>query len=354
MVVSTNKTKPAKRVMSSTSNRPKKPAAKDVKKQPILIPKQFDQAQLKKACKSLLTHAQKEFLQQSSRNTQKKSVLLPGQVEPARNERVEGEPIYLEINSFESVTGSTESSSRPEPTLIPVPHRVRPKASELSICMIVDNPQSKYINVLVGANENAPAEEKPVTHDFFAEIVSTSKLRSRFSKAPTHHHKAAIEFIKNFDLIVYDGNRITAAALKSILGPKVVYKAAGTALQSPLPITFQPVPGSDATPAEVARAAAVVADPAVIRRQIKYISSCVVAAPAPGTSLSVLVGLSSYSREELIANIAAVLRIVLDSRKPLIVGGWGNVRNMIIKTSESAGLPLYTAPTRSRDTENEL
>ena len=125
-------------------------------------------------------------------------------------------------------------------------------------------------------------------------------------------------------------------------------------LQSPLPITFQPVPGSDATPAEVARAAAVVADPAVIRRQIKYISSCVVAAPAPGTSLSVLVGLSSYSREELIANIAAVLRIVLDSRKPLIVGGWGNVRNMIIKTSESAGLPLYTAPTRSRDTENEI
>jgi hypothetical protein len=354
MAVSTHSTNSVKRVMSSTSNRPKKLAAKDAKKQPILIPKQFDQVKLKKACKSLLIHAQKEFLEQSSRRTQKKPVLLPGQVEPASNERVEGLPIYLEINTFESVTGSTEKSSRPDPTLIPVPHRVRPKASELSICMIVDNPQTKYINILVGANENAPAEDKPVTHDLFAEIVSTSKLRSRFSKASIHQHKAAIEFVKNFDLIVYDGNRISAAALKSILGPKVVYKPAGPALQSPLPITFQPVPGSDATPAEMARVVAVVADPAVIRRQIKYIASCVVAAPAPGNSLSVLVGLSSHSREQLITNIAAVLRIVLDSRKPLIVGGWDNVRNMVIKTSESAGLPLYTAPTRSRDTENEL
>lgn len=352
MVTYTHKAKLAKKA-SSNLNSIKKPATKDLKKKAILIPKQFDQAQLKKACKSLLTHAQKAFLEQKSRRAPKMPITVPGQVEPADGERIEGEPIYLEINTFESVTGSNESSSRPDPTLIPVPHRVRSKAAELSICLIVDNPQTKYISMLVGADENSPKEDKPVTHDLFAEIVSTSKLRSRFSKAPTHQHKAAAEFVKNFDLLVYDGNRITAAALKSILGPKVVYKPAGIALHAPLPITFQPVPGPNATPAEVSRAAAVVADPAVIRHQVKYISSCVVAAPAPGNSLSLLVGLSSHTREQLIANIAAVLRVVLDTNKPVLVGGWANVRNMIIKTSESAGLPLYMAPAREETTDKE-
>lgn len=293
----------------------KKAPSVSTTKKPILIPKQFDQAQIKRSCKALLTHAHNTFLSTKG-----------------EEEEEEGEAIYLIINSFESVV-----DQKPElPTLIPVPNRVRPRLSKLQVCLIVNNPQ-KAVDDALRLDENSP------TYETFADIISTSRLRSTLSKAKdVHQHKAAWEWVNEFDIIVYDG-KLKSQSMRSLLGPRVYNKSASVKIHSPLPITLQPVPDRSATPVQIAEAQKVIADPLTVKKQLKYISNCVTAHPSPGTTLSVLVGLSSFTKEQLIENITAVLKVILNEKSPLITNAWENIRSMHIKTTESASLPLYTS-----------
>lgn len=286
-------------------------------KKPILIPKQFDPVQVKRSSKALLAHAHTTYLKSP---------------EAQSDGEISGEPIYLNINTYEQIT-----DRKPEgPTLIPVPNKVRPRLAKLQVCLIVNNPQKAVVDALT-------SDEKLPTYELFSEIISTSRLRSALSTAgkETHQHRAALDFVKNFDMLVYDG-KLKPQVMRSILGPRVYNKPAGVKIQSPLPITLQPVTGPDATPVQIEEAKKVIADPVVIKKQLKFIANCVTVLPSPGTSLSILVGLSSFTKEQLIENITAVLKVVMNEANPLIDNTWGNVRAMYIKTTESASLPLYT------------
>lgn len=334
--VKTTTAKPRKEGSSSFQSLKKKSASAApgvAPKKPVLIPKQFDQTQIKRSCKALLAHSHKTFLSTQRRQQRNEE---EDQEEVWENA---GEPIYLFINTFEPVTSQKEDL-----TLIPVPNKVRPRLSKLQVCLIVSNPQKAVDEALRG-------DEKLPTYEMFADIISTSRLRSTLSKAKdVHQHKAAADWVKDFDIIVSDA-KLKPQSLKSILGPRVYNKSASNKIQSPLPITLQPVPGPTATPVEIAAAQSVVADPETVKRQLKYISNCVVVQPSPGTSLSVLVGLSSFTKEQLIENITAAIKVILNDKKPLVADGWANVRNMHIKTNESAGLPLYNSPNSGLETQ---
>ena len=310
-------------------------------KKPVLIPKQFDQAQVKQSCRALLGHAHPLYLKNNSSRRSHHLESTNFDITPSPPlPKITGEPIFLNINTFEPITNTKTEI----PTLIPVPNKIRPKLNDLSVCLIVNNPQKAVADILTGGDDEENKEKIP-TNNLFSEIISTSRLRSTLGSNKTiHPHKAAVDWAKSFDLIVCDG-KLKPQALRSILGPKLYNKPSGTKIQSPLPITFQPVLNeAEATPVQIEQAKNVVADPATIKRQLKFVANCVTVAPSPGTALSVLVGLSSFTKEQLIENISAVLKVILNSSSSMSPESWSNIRSMYIKTAESASLPLYISP----------
>lgn len=343
MAIKSNKSTPKKQTASGSGTHKKSLVAvgggpvKPVKKKPaVLVPKQFDQTLLKLSCKALLRHSHAAYLK----------LAVPAAAETPAGPGVRGDPIYLNINTFDQITAPS-TTKQTTPTLIPVPNRVRPKLSDLQVSLIVEGPQTDVVQAL-NSSESLP------TFEMFADIVSAARLRSALAAtaaaaaakngnkegAKSHPHKAAAEYVKRFDVVVCDA-RLSTPAMRSLLGPRVYTKPSGVKIHSPFPITLQPIPGPSATPVQIEAAKKVVADPAVVKKQLKYIAGCVTVLLTPGTSMTVLVGLSSFTMEQLIENITAVLKVILDPGRSMIEGGWENVRSMNIKTTESAALPLY-------------
>ncbi|VVT47015.1 uncharacterized protein SAPINGB_P001501 [Magnusiomyces paraingens] len=323
------------------------------------LPKDFDKVQVRRSCTALLKFAHAKytalnshkphFQQHTSIEDSLSADALPAAPFPY------GEPIYLTIQTFSEIA----SLRSIVPFLIPLPNRIRPKLADLSICLITRDPRAPIVAVLE-ADKNSP------THGVFTEIVSAGKLRSKlisFSDAKkkqhrrkhldqdeppskkTKHavdnpHKAAPGYVKSFDIIVND-SEITSEKLTKIFGPGVYLKAPGLKITIPVPISLQPPVSEDATPAQAQKIKDTIADPLVIKNQLKYIARSSAVIKAPGKNLSILVGLSSFTPEQLMENIAATISTVLQKQGGLIQGSWENVKAITIKTAKSASMPIY-------------
>lgn len=315
------------------------------------LPKDFDKSQVRRSCIALLKHAHQLFIQK------------PASLSNADNETLDsdssfttGEPIYLNIQTFNEIA----SLRAIVPYLIPLPNRIRPKLNDLSICLITRDPRAPVVDIL----EN---DKQSPTHGIFTEIISAGKLRSRLitfgeavskkkrrshldsdeppnkkaKKAHENPQKFAAGYAKSFDIIAND-TEITPESLTHVFGSGVYLKAPGIKITVPVPVSFQPAVPEDATPAQVQKIRETVADPIVIKNQLKYIARSSAVIKAPGKNLNILVGLSSFTPEQLMENIAATISNILQKQSTLIPGSWDNVKAITIKTAKSANMPIYS------------
>lgn len=319
------------------------------------LPKDFDKSHVRKSCTALLKHAHPIYIQQGRHRHQQPKSLEADLNRPNDSNFTDGEPIYINIQTYDDITPLRSIV----PYLIPLPNRIRPKLSELSICLITRDPRAPVVAVL-DTDKSSP------THGVFTEIVSTGKLRSRLisfaeiiakknrrrhldSNEPptkktkhTHEnpHKVAPAYVKSFDIIVNDAE-ITAESLTHIFGPGVYLKPPGIKHTVPVPISLQPPIPEDATPVQIQKIRDTIADPLVIKNQLKYIARSSAVIKAPGKNLSILVGLSSFTPEQLMENVAAAISNVLSKQSTLIPGSWDNVKAITVKTAKSASMPIY-------------
>jgi ribosome biogenesis protein UTP30 len=64
--------------------------------------------------------------------------------------------------------------------------------------------------------------------------------------------------------------------------------------------------------------------------------------PSPAPSSNVRVALSTFTPEQVVDNVEQAIKVLTEKK---IVKGWRGVRSLHIKTSESAALPIWMAPT---------
>lgn len=328
---------------SSTSEKKKK-----INHHRSRLPKDFDKLQVRRSCIALLKHAHSLYLKNPSSN-------LKGDSLDSDTNFSTGEPIYINIQTYNEIT----SLRAIVPYLIPLPNRIRPKLNDLSVCLITRDPRAPVVEIL-------ETDKESPTHGVFTEIVSAGKLRSRLitfgeavtkkkrrshldndeppSKKSKHAHenpqKYAAGYVKSFDIIINDIG-ITAESLTHVFGPSVYLKPPGIKITIPVPVSLQPAIPEDATPAQAQKIRDTVADPAVVKNQLKYIARSSAVIKAPGKNLSILVGLSSFTPEQLMENIAATISNVLQKQSSLVHGSWDNVKAITIKTAKSANMPIY-------------
>lgn len=323
------------------------------------LPKDFDKTQVRRSCTALLKYAHSKFSQQNKPVQYQQYTSIEDSLAgpPPPPSFPYGEPIYLTIQTVEEIA----SLRAIVPYLIPLPNRIRPKLSDLSICLITRDPRAPIVAILE-SDKDSP------THGVFTEIVSVGKLRSKLisfadtaskknrrkhldqdtreppqkksKHAIDNPHKAAPGFVKSFDIIVND-SEITAEHLTKIFGPGVYLKAPGLKVTIPVPVSLQPPVPENSTPIQAQKIKDTIADPMVIKNQLKYIARSSAVIKAPGKNLPILVGLSSFTPEQLMENIAATISNVLQKQGGLIDGSWDNVKAISIKTAKSASMPIY-------------
>lgn len=331
------------------------------------LPKDFDKLQVRQSCTALLKHAHTQYLKhnkshQYQMQTSIEDTIFDKDTKPSSGSFEPGEPIYLNIQTVEE----NKALRAIVPYLIPLPNRIRPKLSDLSICLITKGSRAPVVAILED-DVNAP------THGIFTDIVSINKLKAKLHsfddavngkkrkrrfldedgpKEPpnkkgkgnhggAHPHKIAPSYVKSFDIVVNDAD-INPETLTHALGPGVYLKPPGLKITVPVPISLQPPIPDNATPVEIQKIKNTIANPLIIKNQLKYIARSSAVIKAPGRNISILVGLSSFTPEQLMENVAATISHVFQKQSTLVPGSWNNVKSITIKTAKSASMPVYS------------
>jgi ribosomal protein L1 len=170
---------------------------------------------------------------------------------------------------------------------------------------VTRDPQKKYTDVIL--NETSPAVET------FSDIISISKLRRQLGSK-----KAKAEFRNRYDLVFAEVNVMDM--LPEILGWDF-YKSGR---KMPLPI-------------QLVNPKTKLVDARLARYQARKLTKSTALAVVPGTCLSVVAGTTSMDAKELVENIEAAARGVVERAGQVPVAG------VHIKTAESMSLPIWTS-----------
>lgn len=235
----------------------------------------------------------------------------------------ESQPVFLVINSKITLIQTKTYT----PRIIPISKKLE-KVTNKSILLITKDPSNDY-------RQELTKKDNP-TEDTFNQIISLKRLKT-IAKDP----KKLFKDFKQYDIIIAD-HRIHKF-LPNILGAPFYVK------NKKLPFMIQmakPEPnaklvrGKKSTKLKDNRC-----DSKYVYSQVKSIvGNTNFLPPANGNCISVKIGYTNWSDEELLQNIQDVLSyLVEDKYKP--VGGLlkdvANIGSVYVKTSESISLPVF-------------
>lgn len=202
------------------------------------------------------------------------------------------------------------------PRIVPLTCTKLQKPKDLRILLITKDPSTLY-------RETLSKDES--TSEMFKEIISVKNLKRRFRGAKL------TQLFKDFDLIVADYR--VHHLLPAILGNKFYHGNK----KLPFVIKMSKIEKirHQKSPEEC--------DPLYIRAQVRSICKNTSYVPNNDSSVSVKIGiLHKHSIEEMVENIEDVVNFLSDkSKKPqggIIKGG---ITSILVKTSNSASLPIY-------------
>jgi ribosome biogenesis protein UTP30 len=235
------------------------------------------------------------------------------------------QPIWLTLTTKQHIV----DRNRLKPSKIAVPHSLN-DSSSLRICIISADPQRAVKNAVADPSFPSALSSR------ITKIIGYSKLKARY-----HSFESRRQLLSEHDVFLADDRIITR--LPGTLG-KVFYK--GTA-KRPIPIQIAQesrIEGKRVKPpkqkAPVEEKHASVAGPTIVAKEIEKALNSVPVSLKPGTSLSVRVGNTKLTPQQLADNVGVVARGIIERH---VVKGWRNVKSIHIKSPNSAALPIWLA-----------
>ncbi|KAK3899658.1 ribosomal protein L1p/L10e family-domain-containing protein [Staphylotrichum tortipilum] len=276
-----------------------------------------DPEQTLKACKALVAHIKKAAA--APRDDGKQNLLADEESTVAET------PVWLTLTTKKHI----HDSNRLQPGKIALPHSLN-TAEEVSVCLITADPQRWY--------KNAVADEFPEElRAKIGRVIDISHLKAKFKQ-----YEAQRKLFSEHDIFLADDRIINR--LPKALG-KSFYK---TTTKRPIPVVLMaqrekvdgkrvPAPKGKKPrrdPVENANARPI---PEIVAEIEKAIGAALVHL-SPSTNTAVKVGYASWEPAKIAANVATVVRELVDRFVPQ---KWQNVRNVYIKGPETAALPIY-------------
>ena len=220
-----------------------------------------------------------------------------------------------------------------KPGKIIVPFPLQSAASpSLRICLITADPQRKYKDII--ASERFPAQ----LSSRILRVLGTEKLKAKYKT-----YESRRQLFAEYDMFLADDRIITR--LPALLG-KVFY---GTGAKRPIPVSMQGKPENARDEAGNKRAKLSEGGdklkrseitPEALSHEIERAVGAALVHLAPSTNVSIRVGKSSMTPDQVAANLAAVVNVLTEKYIPQ---GWRNIRSLHIKGPNTAALPIWLA-----------
>jgi ribosome biogenesis protein UTP30 len=289
-------------------------------------PYQLDPEQTLKASQALLDHLRKETRRLQDSATKQDLLKTDNESDEGEGHTGNDTSIWLSLTTKQHIV----DRNRLKPSKITVPHSLN-TAPDLNICIISADPQRALKNAV--ADDSFPAD----LSSRITRIIGLTKLKSRYK---SFEQRRALR--DEHDIFLAD-DRIVSR-LPDALG-KVFYKST---TKRPIPIRISEQDKVDGKrvkkPKDTKKSAeaklAAVATPAVVAREIARSLNAIPVTLKPGVNLAVRAGLGSFTAEQLVDNVTALVAGIIDKH---VVKGWRNVRSIHIKAPTTTALPIWLA-----------
>jgi ribosome biogenesis protein UTP30 len=220
---------------------------------------------------------------------------------------------------------------KPGKIIIPFPLQSAASPS-LRICLITADPQRKYKDLI--ASDRFPAQ----LSSRILRVLGTEKLKAKYKT-----YESRRQLFAEYDMFLADDRIITR--LPTLLG-KVFY---GTGAKRPIPVAMQGKPENARDDAGNKRAKLSEGGdklkrseitPEALAHEIERAVGAALVHLAPSTNVSIRVGKSSMTADQVAANLDAVVKVLTEKYIPQ---GWRNIRSLHIKGPNTAALPIWLA-----------
>lgn len=222
----------------------------------------------------------------------------PNLLEDVSNPEDTAVPIWLVLTTKKYIS----DTKKLKPTSVRVPYPLTNPAST-TLCLIVKDPQRHFKDLVATAGLSSVVTR----------VIGVGKLRKKFKT-----YESRRQLFDSHDMFIADDRIVTM--LPVTLGSTFYKKTAKI-----------PVPVAIAAGANSADA---------LKNTVSKILASTFVHLAPSASTSIRVALSSFTPEQVVENVAAVVAAMADTKIP---GGFKNIKTIHIKSPNSASLPIYMA-----------
>ncbi|KAL8713820.1 MAG: hypothetical protein Q9225_006696 [Loekoesia sp. 1 TL-2023] len=283
-------------------------------------PYQLDQSQTLKASSALLKHISAESERKEAASTSKN--LLKASDSSDENNPLDAEPVWLILTTKKHIV----DQRRLKPGKIHLPHPLNTSPTT-TICLITCDPQRQIKDTI--AHPSFPTS----LSSRITKIIGISKLKARYQ--PFENKR---QLLNEHDIFLADARVITM--LPKILG-KTFYKSN----KKPVPISLEPyrqtnTSGKRVAPKPTTEKSKATAPPQQIAKEIEKTLSCALVHLSPSNNVSVRIGLSSFTPQQIAENVEAVVAGLVEK---FISKGWRNIRGVHIKGPNTMALPIWLA-----------
>ncbi|KAI4096313.1 MAG: hypothetical protein LQ344_001139 [Seirophora lacunosa] len=283
-------------------------------------PYQLDQPQTLKASTALLKRIKSETDRKEAASATKS--LIRTEDSSDEKDSSDAEPIWLVLTTKRNIA----DQRRLKPGKIPLPHPLNTSPTTTT-CLITCDPQRQVKDVL--AHPSFPTS----LASRITKVIGISKLKARYQPFESKR-----QLLDEHDVFLADARIITM--LPKILG-KTFYKGS----KKPVPVSLEPYRQSNAAGKRVVlkpttEKSKTIAPPLQVAKEIEKTLGCALVHLSPSNNVSVRVGLSSFTPQQIADNVEAVVNGLAAK---FIPKGWRNVRGVHVKGPNTMALPIWLA-----------
>ncbi|TIA13309.1 ribosomal protein L1 [Aureobasidium pullulans] len=237
--------------------------------------------------------------------------------------------VWLNVTTKKHI--ADQRKMKPGKIIVPFPLQSATSPS-LRICLITADPQRKYKDII--ASERFPAQLSSRIN----RVLGTEKLKAKYKT-----YESRRQLFAEYDIFLADDRIITR--LPNLLG-KVFY---GTGAKRPIPVAMQGKPENARDEAGNKRVKLSEGGdklkrseitPEALAHEIERAVGAALVHLAPSTNVSIRVGKSSMTADQVAANVDAVVTGLTEKYIPK---GWRNIRSLHVKGPNTAALPIWLA-----------
>ena len=233
----------------------------------------------------------------------------------------EGQPIWLNLTAKKHLS----AKARLKPGRIILPHSLH-VAGSTTVCLITTDPQRSVKDIVASPSFPASIASR------ITRVIGIKKLKLRYKSFESRR-----QLFSEHTIFLADDRIVT-------LLPKFLGKVFYSSSRRPVPVNLTPPKekGADGKRTSNAKdsSAKAIASPKQIAREVERSLACTQVQISPSVSVSVRVGLSNFTANQVAENIEAVVEGLVSKYVPK---GWRNVRSIHIKGTSTTPLPIWQA-----------